>query len=532
MFKNHLENIRNDLMHLEKIKPLLKIIITHGLILYIVFFIIMVFLISKKQDYHMDEIFSYGLSNHYGGITLSIEDGYRYDDPEAVYMDYMTVDPSHRFDYVNVWQNQRMDTHPPFYYVLLHTICSFFPGVYSRWFAGSINIIFSLLTLFVLRKLSLGLTENNRILTEVISIIFVLSNGIWNAVLFFRMYVMAMFFIVLLTYIYTIQLNEKQSHFEIKVFLLSVAGALTHYYNIIFIAVIAFVYAWILLHQKNHADLKRLVITELCAGTVSVIIFPWMLKHFFKSDRGREATDNLLFHPDEFIDRFKSFISIVDKQLCGSVLLYFLIWSSLILLFIIISNNRQKLNTVIYYRISLLLIPTVTFFLIVSKSAPFRTFRYIIPIYPIIICGMICMLYLFGKKCGIKAINAVLAFVSAVIIVNGFKYADLSALGSDAVSKLEKTNAYSNCDCLFIYKGKWELLGSWLEVRNYNSVTFLSQDNTDILQDLDIKNNSDLIVMVTDNCRDVNSELLDAYPDLNETETVGHYGFATTYYYH
>ena len=35
-----------------------------GLIIYGLFIILMIIVVSKKENYHMDEIWSYGLSNH------------------------------------------------------------------------------------------------------------------------------------------------------------------------------------------------------------------------------------------------------------------------------------------------------------------------------------------------------------------------------------------------------------------------------------------------------------------------------------
>ena len=113
------------------------------IILYVTFFLLMVITISKKENYHVDELFSYGLSNNVGHITMIFDDGAKYD-PADVYGKYLTVSNNrHKFDYRNVWINQKNDVHPPLYYMILHTICSFFPGTFSGWYAGSINIIFS-----------------------------------------------------------------------------------------------------------------------------------------------------------------------------------------------------------------------------------------------------------------------------------------------------------------------------------------------------------------------------------------------------
>ena len=113
------------------------------LIIYGLFSIFMVIIIIKKDNYHMDELFSYGSSNNY--IYLSIKPG-KYDFPYNIFFkNYLIVNMNSRFNYYKVWKNQSKDVHPPIYYAILHTICSFFPEKFSRWYAGSINIFFALL---------------------------------------------------------------------------------------------------------------------------------------------------------------------------------------------------------------------------------------------------------------------------------------------------------------------------------------------------------------------------------------------------
>ena len=159
----------------------------------------------------------------------------------------MTVSKEHRFDYKNVWINQSHDVHPPLYYAILHTICSFFPEKFSVWYAGIINIIFAMLSLFLIRKLMTFLT-NNKIIVFVTSIGFVLCSGVISNVSFLRMYVMTMFWILLILYMFLIILRSgvsKRNLFQLS--LVIVFSALTHYYCIVFAVLISCVYGIILL---------------------------------------------------------------------------------------------------------------------------------------------------------------------------------------------------------------------------------------------------------------------------------------------
>ena len=98
---------------------------------------------SKKEGYYIDEPWSYGLANSYYQPFLQNDDTYmkQWQEPDFYY-DYVVVNEGEAFSYDSVIYNQANDVHPPFYYILLHTICSFFVGTYSKWFGLVLNLVF------------------------------------------------------------------------------------------------------------------------------------------------------------------------------------------------------------------------------------------------------------------------------------------------------------------------------------------------------------------------------------------------------
>ena len=209
--------------------------------IYLFFFVLMFIVLLKKknENFHEDEIFSYGLSNNQLDVVFKYQ---KYESPnEIFYKNYLVVKQNSRFNYFKVWENQSKDVHPPLYYVFLHTICSFFPGKFSKWFAGSINIFFALLTLITLKKLVLNLT-NNKDICIIVSFIFIFSPGILSSISFLRMYILAMFFVSLLTYSIIIEIDksDNQFYFYLKLYFISLFGALIHYYCIFFTISICF----------------------------------------------------------------------------------------------------------------------------------------------------------------------------------------------------------------------------------------------------------------------------------------------------
>ena len=160
---------------------------------------LMVFYMSKKEGFHEDEMFTYGSSNctydnlfqphgkedttnkivrNYiivdGNIGKTIENAWYYfthqDEWNKLFSeisskeypvwktreeakDYITVAPNERFNYISVYYNQARDVHPPLYCILNHTVCSFFPDTFSKYFFFSISLVFFIGTCFVIRSI-------------------------------------------------------------------------------------------------------------------------------------------------------------------------------------------------------------------------------------------------------------------------------------------------------------------------------------------------------------------------------------------
>lgn len=122
--------------------------------LYVCLFFLMIVVIDTKENYHGDEIFTYGLSNHNNGITMKPQRApYSYAPAINAYLEYMTVEKGEEFQFSNVWANQAQDVHPPLYYSIIHFLSSLYSGKFTKWIAGGVNILFMLLTFFVFRKI-------------------------------------------------------------------------------------------------------------------------------------------------------------------------------------------------------------------------------------------------------------------------------------------------------------------------------------------------------------------------------------------
>ena len=99
----------------------------------------------KKEGFHSDEMWSYGFANSffepymYSNVDGSPAMGVWRDGTD--FEEYISIQPGERFRFDSVWYNEVPDMHPPLYPAILHLICSFFPNVFSKYFAYLINII-------------------------------------------------------------------------------------------------------------------------------------------------------------------------------------------------------------------------------------------------------------------------------------------------------------------------------------------------------------------------------------------------------
>lgn len=535
--KNRRERIREK-MFMDDIRPYIK-----PLLLYVIFFAIMCLTILNKNNLHVDEISSYILSNHQDGTRIKFEEGYTYTSPEQVWLEGMTVnDGSERFDFKNVWENQTKDVHPPLYYLFLHIICSINIGNFSVWYAAAINICFAMLTLHVLRKL-LFLFMKDTVLVDMGSIVFILSAGVLQNVSFFRMYVMAMFWVTVTEYLLVKGFEEKFSwKLWGQICLSALAGALTHYYCIIYLCAISLVLGICLIIEKRWKDIAVLASSTMTAGMASIIIFPAMIRHMFSGYRGKQSIDNLTQGTwSVYWERLKSYYGFINTQMLGKVGgigIVFIILVTIVLIkntSVFLQKDQDGIHksstkkTLMKWIVAI--IPIVIYFVFVSESAAYVTDRYLFPIYTIALAMFLCIMADFLRTLmKVEHVHMVMCFVGTVLIVNGFANANWTYLYKSSADLLDKSKTYSDRNCISVYDENWKEQPSFYEIRNYKSITYISQENVEnILQYEDLFEGEFMLKVIGGNDEKIIHMILEQYPSLDNWEKVGSYGYATTY---
>lgn len=240
-----------------------------------------------KEGYHSDEMWSYGYANSYNVKDI-------YQDAQGnqtninewcdaqVLKDYIVVNEGEQFQYVSIYNNQIKDLSPPFHSMVLHTICSFFPGQYSRWFSFSINIVSFIIAMIFLFKTAKLL--KNDMFALCCCALYGFSLGARDTYVYLRMYAMctALIMVILyniLRYLQKYKENHKllQSNL-IAIGIASLIGFLTHYYVVSFMGILTFFICAVSLLKREYKLTFGFGFFMLAIFILSVIIFPSMFQ--------------------------------------------------------------------------------------------------------------------------------------------------------------------------------------------------------------------------------------------------------------
>jgi hypothetical protein len=267
--------------------------------------LLLLFLGNRTQIFHIDETFSYGFANNNSGAYLmpdslfsvfypgedeKFKDLYfdRFIDTKLLH-DYITVQPDHRFDYASAVKNAGQDIHPPLYFILLHTVCSFFPDELSRAYAGVINLVVFLLLYVVFYRFSaliLGDKYKNYALFPLLFWGFS-SIGL-NTVLFLRMYAMqTLFYTGLLYHTAKIIKNPEPKKADFfAVFLYTLLGVFTQYNSLVLSVILCFTAVVLLALQHRISSCSHMFLAVFSGIALLFVIFPDAARAILFSERG------------------------------------------------------------------------------------------------------------------------------------------------------------------------------------------------------------------------------------------------------
>lgn len=478
---------------------------------------------NEKSGFHEDEIYTYYSTNKTAGLFVGDRQWMQRD---QLRNDFVVLE-GEGFRYNVVKQMQSWDVHPPLYYYIFHTACSFFPGLFSKWLGIGVNLAAYMLSFVLLgyaaftavtgsRSPSETLTRQARYLTILTCMTWGFGTAVISGVVFIRMYQWLTVFVLL---VLSLHLRAvKKQDFRIHSFLLPVGitvflGFLTQYYYIIFHFFLGAGFCLYLLRNKRIRTL--LSYGAVCALSLgaALLYYPASLSHIFRGYRGTEAVG-------EFSDlsntwgRLRFFFGLFDDYMMSDTLSWWLLLLLLLAVTVFYKRKRGKKEnffkegSFVTAPVLLVLFTAVGYFFTISKTALLlgeTSNRYQLPIYGIwIFLLCYCLWTLLGellpsKAAPIAALLLAILFLAmdVVSLVKGrvfFLYQE-----EKAVMEFVKHNAGEHPAAVFYNEASpnniWRLSDELME---YPEVYLASLGNQEPVRDSVLTGCDSLLLYVAD----------------------------------
>ena len=413
----------------------------------------------EKSYIHMDEAYSLGLASYERKEIQENEDFYNNWHSKEYYEDYLSVNEDEVGDYSPVYENQKIDVHPPLYYLLLRFAMGFSVDHYSKWSGVIINIIiYTFITLFMYFILKKLLYKENKAKEKAIILAFVSSITMASLtnVLYIRMYALSTLNILITTFLHMKLLDSNKIDIKLLIFIgiSALAGVLTHYYYLFFLVILYVIFAVNYIRHKQFKQLILYTMVLLYAGVLLLIIFPYSLNHMFIGDRGQGAISNLT-NTTTFLMHILLYAQKLNFFGFNNLLILLLV----IIIGLCVYNSKKNNDKFSFFKNKyeiLVLLPSVFYFIIVSIASPYIELRYIMPVCGCIFVLVIYYLYkLLNSICKEKIANIIAGVLLVLIIIAPviFKI-EPESLYSDKKEIVEKLGNELNVPTIFFFNSQ------------------------------------------------------------------------------
>ena len=459
-----------------------KKVLKYLIIIILILIGIRVYFGYQKEDFFMDETFSYTLMNMKEGAGM-IQTAPEFNNvwiSGNKIKEMLVVSKDEVLRYDTVYYNQTQDVHPPLYYFLLHTASALSFGNFTKWTGIILNIIIFVGICAVLYIIGKKIFKST-IWAFVLVAIYGVSTGAIFSTLFIRMYELLILFVLLylnkiidilkMNVIENKNISKKDIIQLVTIFVL---GMLTHYHFIIISVLISLVLFIIMLFKKvKISRICTYVGINILGLLIYSAIYPSFYTHMFGTQRGTESTGNLLNLAD-YADRIKRGINVFDVNIFGEagkiIIPIFILFITLAVIKKILENGLKKVEEkdgkkeetecIDKYILGIVIISTIIYFMLVSKIVPFMSIRYFLIIVPLI---HIVLVYIFKFVMETLVKKEILRISMVVIIILGYMLISLTVAekneflykGSNNMYKeIEKTGVK---DYIYYYNNFYEV---------------------------------------------------------------------------
>lgn len=385
---------------------------------------------NVKEGYFVDELWSYGLANSYYHPHIFSDEAMENDWLGAEYFKtYIEVEEGERFTFGSVVYNMANDAHPPMYFFILHAICSFFPGTFSKWYGIVPNMVYFLLSQILLRRLS-GKLFKSKWLALLPCIVWGFSPAAVSFVIFIRMYMLSTMCGLLTLNLHMDLMEEKKNRPVLMwflVFSVSFFGYMCHYFYFIFAFFVSAFYMLYLLVQKNW---KRMIwYTSAMGGSLllTAVAFPMAFIQVFGNIGSTGGTGasvnqgtsgNLLYKLYKYVELAGRDLFAADMKIVYIVSVAAIVGVVLLVCKIIKEAAFRKEEKVSIWFFFMCAGASAMYYFLAVKMAPSYSNRYICVLYPLVYLMIIWLAHAVWRKRkhanigGAVVISAILAVIA------------------------------------------------------------------------------------------------------------------------
>ena len=356
----------------------------------------------QKNGYFIDEIYSYGLSNSKEQPFLNKHNEMQNKWIDKDYInDYLTVQEDERFDYKSVYSNQVEDVHPPLYYALLHTICSFFPNSYNKWLGEVLNLFIFIVTQIFLFLLAKQVFKKNYILSFSTILLYGGTLLAIDNATYIRMYMLLAMFTVISYYCHYKAYNLDNMLVKLPIIMaVTYLGCLTQYYFLILSFFIALCYCFALLYKKQIKNCFIYGTGMLLSILAFYFTFPAVIEHLFGGHGVGNKTLENAKNVGALASRIFSYLYSTLENIAGSFVKIMAIVFIIIFIIAVVFSflNKNKIKGLFKENIeNWFIVASFALTFIVIALIAYGTYpRYLYYIYPIV--ALIIIMFL--NACG------------------------------------------------------------------------------------------------------------------------------------
>ncbi|MBQ7840778.1 MAG: hypothetical protein IJ390_09895 [Lachnospiraceae bacterium] len=467
----------------------------------------------KKTGFHYDEYYSYYSSNvTYGLVPTNRE----WKSGEEIRNEFQVL-PGEGFNFETVVRMQTYDVHPPFYYILLHAVCSLTPGNFSKWSALGLNLVLFVFSWVVLALLTWkitaacvcsGASEKEKwaklpaVVTGAVCLLYGFNPAVLSGVMMARMYTLLGFFVLAVTLLHVQALINRRRcwKFYAAMMLTVYLGFLTHYYYAVYMFFLAAAMECYLLFEKAEQkswrqkwkDCISYGAAVVGAMAAAVISYPACLGHIFRGYRGTEALGEF-FNVENTAGRVQFFSGLLNEYVFGSMLPFLLL--VIVLLGITAWSLKRVKKTAgaqqtFWERDRVLWITgtAVTgYFLVVAKTALLNAeeaIRYPLPVFGLLLMFAVIAAALLLLKCfpglSMKWNGLILTGIFAVLLFGegrGLLEDRVLFLYEEDAGNIAFAQENHDVPVMHFYNGNltWMIWDESLELMQYDEIYFVNK---------------------------------------------------------